>query len=73
MTTTGSTINTAKARLESAQATVRQIQANYDRAAKDVERFRPLVAKEEISRQYFDSAVAQADALKASLASARRK
>ena len=70
MTTTGSTIATAKARLESARATVRQIQANYDRAAKDVERFRPLVAKEEIAQQYFDAAVAQADALKAGLAAA---
>ena len=69
-TTTGSTIATAKARLESARATVRQIQANYDRAAKDVERFRPLVAKEEIAQQYFDAAVAQADALKAGLAAA---
>lgn len=71
LTTTDSTIATAKARLESARATVRQIQANYDRAAKDVERFRPLVAKEEISQQYFDAAVAQADALKAGLASAQ--
>jgi membrane fusion protein (multidrug efflux system) len=70
LTTTDSTIATAKARLEAARAVVQQIQANYDRAAKDVERFRPLVAKEEISKQYFDSAVAQADALKASLASA---
>ena len=68
--TTSSTIATAKARLESARATVRQIQANYDRAAKDVERFRPLVAKEEIAQQYFDAAVAQADALKAGLAAA---
>jgi membrane fusion protein (multidrug efflux system) len=71
LTTTDSTIGMAKARLESARATVLQIQANYDRAAKDVERFRPLVAKEEISQQLFDSAVAQADALKASLAAAR--
>ena len=71
LTTTDSTIATAKARLESARATVRQIQANYDRAAKDVERFRPLVAKEEISQQYFDASVAQADALKAGLAAAQ--
>jgi membrane fusion protein (multidrug efflux system) len=70
LATTEKMIAMAKARLESAHAAVRQVQANYDRAAKDVERFRPLVAKEEISRQQFDSAVAQADALKASLASA---
>jgi membrane fusion protein (multidrug efflux system) len=36
-----------------------------------VERFRPWVSKEEISQQQFDSAVAQADALKASVASAQ--
>jgi membrane fusion protein (multidrug efflux system) len=71
LTTTDRTIGMAKARVESARATVQQIQANYDRAAKDVDRFRPLVAKEEISQQLFDSAVAQADALKASLAAAR--
>jgi membrane fusion protein, multidrug efflux system len=71
LTTTDRTIGMAKARLESARATVQQIQANCDRAAKDVERFRPLVAKEEISRQQFDAALAQADALKASLAAAR--
>jgi membrane fusion protein (multidrug efflux system) len=61
----------AKARLDSARATVRQIQANYDRSAKDVERFKPLVAKEEISQQQFDAAVAQADALRSSLAAAQ--
>ena len=69
LTTTDRTIAMAKAALDAARATVRQVQANYDRAAKDVERFRPLVAKEEISQQLFDSAAAQADALKASLAS----
>jgi membrane fusion protein (multidrug efflux system) len=71
MTTTERTIAMAKARLDSARATVRQIQANYDRSAKDVERFKPLVAKEEISQQQFDAAVAQADALRASLAAAQ--
>ncbi|MGD0580045.1 MAG: HlyD family secretion protein, partial [Bryobacteraceae bacterium] len=68
LTTTERMVAMAKARLESARATVLQVQANYDKAAKDVERFRPLVAKEEISKQQFDAAVAQADALKASLA-----
>ena len=71
LTTTERMVAMARARLESARATVLQIQANYDQAAKDVERFRPLVAKEEISRQQFDAAVAQADALKAGLAAAQ--
>ena len=57
----------AKARLESAKANVLQVQANYAKAAKDVERFKPLVAKEEISQQQYDAAIAQADALRAGL------
>ncbi len=71
MTTTDRMVAMAQAGLESARATALQVQANYDKAAKDVERFRPLVAKEEISRQQFDAAVAQADALKAGLAAAQ--
>jgi membrane fusion protein (multidrug efflux system) len=71
LATTERTVAMARARLESARATVLQIQANYDQAAKDVERFRPLVAKEEVSQQQFDAAVAQADALKAGLAAAQ--
>ncbi len=71
MTVTDRMVAMAKAGLESARATVLQVQANYDQAAKDVERFRPLVAKEEVSRQQFDAAVAQADALKAGLAAAQ--
>jgi membrane fusion protein (multidrug efflux system) len=61
----------ARERLDAARANVDQVKANYDRAAKDVERFQPLVAKEEISRQQFDAAVSQADALKAALTAAR--
>ena len=71
MTTTDRMVAMAQAGLESARATALQVQANYDKAAKDVERFRPLVAMEEISRQQFDAAVAQADALKAGLAAAQ--
>src|SRR5208337_4829458 len=71
LTTTDRMVAMARARLESARATVLQVQANYDQAAKDVERFRPLVAKEEISQQQFDAAAAQADALKAGLAAAQ--
>ncbi|MGO9241940.1 MAG: HlyD family efflux transporter periplasmic adaptor subunit [Bryobacteraceae bacterium] len=66
--TTERMVAVARARLEAARATVLQIQANYDQAVKDVERFRPLVAKEEISQQHFDAAAAQAEALKAGLA-----
>jgi membrane fusion protein, multidrug efflux system len=47
------------------EAMVRQAQANADRAARDLQRFSTLVAKEEISQQQFDSANAAADATKA--------
>lgn len=60
----------AQARLKSVQANVRQAEANYQKAAKDVERFKPLLAKEEISQQQYDSAVATANALQAELAAA---
>jgi membrane fusion protein (multidrug efflux system) len=64
-------IGAARAKLQSAQAMVRQAQANYTRAAHDLDRMKTLVAKEEISRQQYDTAVAAADALKAAVDSAR--
>lgn len=58
-------VDEAQARLRTAEAMVRQAKANADRATKDLQRFSMLVAKEEISRQQFDSASAAADATKA--------
>ncbi len=66
-----SEISAARARLASAQARVQEAQANYQKAAKDVDRLRPLVAKEEISRQQYDAAEAAAQALRATVDSAR--
>jgi membrane fusion protein, multidrug efflux system len=63
-------VEAAKARLNLAKARVAEMQANYTRAAKDVDRLQPLVAKDEISQQQFDAAVATAEAAKASLDSA---
>ena len=54
-----------------AQARIREAQANFEKAQKDVERFRPLVEKEEISRQQFDQAVATAAAMGAMVDTAR--
>ena len=59
--------NAAHSRLESAQAQVRESEANYKKALDDVERYRQLVAKEEISRQEFDTAVSSAEAAKATV------
>jgi membrane fusion protein, multidrug efflux system len=50
-----------------AQARIAEAQANYVKAQRDVDRYRPLVEKQEISKQQFDQAVATADALKATL------
>ena len=41
--------------ISAAQANVQQAQANYDKAQADLARMRPLVQKEEISKQQFDA------------------
>ncbi|MEO8260859.1 MAG: HlyD family secretion protein, partial [Acidobacteriota bacterium] len=55
----------AHARLTTAQARVREAEANATKAARDVERLRGLLAKDEISQQMFDTTVATADAQRA--------
>jgi membrane fusion protein, multidrug efflux system len=64
-------ISVAQQQYEAAQARVREAEANYIKAQKDVERYRPLAEKQEISRQQFDQAVATADALKAMVETAK--
>jgi membrane fusion protein, multidrug efflux system len=71
---TASQLQTAQAQLiaaqreaDSARARVREAQANYDRVSKDLERFRQLIAKDEISRQQFDAAVSQEAGARATL------
>lgn len=56
----------AKAQLAASQARARERQSAAAKAEKDVERFRPLVAKEEIPQQQFDAAVSTAQAARAS-------
>jgi len=65
----GSTAGVAQAQrqLEAAQARIAQAQANNKKAQADLERYKPLVEKDVISKQQFDSAVAAADAAKAAL------
>jgi membrane fusion protein (multidrug efflux system) len=55
-------IEAAKARLATAQARQREAVAKSAKSAKDVERFKPLLAKDEIAQQQFDAAVATAKA-----------
>jgi membrane fusion protein (multidrug efflux system) len=64
-------IEAARARLTTAQARLREAQANAAKAARDVERLRGLLAKDEISQQQFDTTSAGAEALKAGVDSAR--
>ena len=55
-------IEAAKARLTTAHARQREAVAKATKSAKDVERFKPLLAKDEISQQQYDAAVAAANA-----------
>jgi membrane fusion protein (multidrug efflux system) len=61
-------LNAVQARLETAQAQVHEAEANYKKAADDVERYKQLVAKDEISQQIYDQAEQTAAAAKATLA-----
>jgi membrane fusion protein (multidrug efflux system) len=61
----------AQQQLEAAHARVAQAKANNVKAQADLERYRPLVAKDVISKQQFDAAVAAAAAASAALSDAR--
>jgi membrane fusion protein (multidrug efflux system) len=60
----------AEKQLEAVKARVAQAQANNVKAQADLERYRPLVEKDVISKQQWDAAVATSDAAKAGLADA---
>jgi membrane fusion protein (multidrug efflux system) len=64
-------VQQAERQLEAAQAKVAQAQANSTKAQADLDRYKPLVQKDVISKQQYDAAVASADATKAALADAR--
>lgn len=63
-------VDAAKAKLVTSQARLREVQANAAKAASDLERMKPLVAKEEISRQQYDAVVATSTAANATADSA---
>ena len=50
-------VEAARARLDAAQARMREAEANATKAARDVERLRGLLAKDEVSQQQFDATV----------------
>jgi membrane fusion protein (multidrug efflux system) len=64
-------VGQAEKQLDSAHARVAQAQANFTKAQADLERYKPLVEKDVISKQQFDAAVAAADSTKAAVADAR--
>jgi membrane fusion protein, multidrug efflux system len=64
-------VETARARLATAQARLREAEATANRTARDVERLKGLLAKDEVSQQQYDMAVGAADASRAAADSAR--
>ena len=68
---TQAAVQQASKQLEAAHARVTQAQANFTKAQADLERYKPLVQKDVISKQQYDAAVAAADATRAAVADAR--
>ncbi len=64
-------IDAAQARLATAQAKQREADANATKAARDVERLRGLLVKDEVSQQQYDAAAAAAAAQRAAADSAK--
>lgn len=64
-------VQQAEGQLRAAQARVAQAQANNAKAQSDLERYKPLVEKDVISKQQFDAAVAAAKAAEAGVADAQ--
>ncbi len=67
----GSQVTQAEHQLAAAQAGVLQADANNVKAQLDLQRYKPLVERDVISKQQFDAAVAAADGDKAALEQAK--
>ena len=64
-------VEAARAQLVAAQARQREKEATAVKAARDVERFKGLVAKDEIAQQQYDAAVSTAESARAAADAAR--
>jgi len=64
-------IEGAQGQLVAARSQVRQAEANSTKASRDVERLKGLLAKDEVSQQLYDSAIAAADAQRAAVDAAK--
>jgi len=60
-------VEASRARLASTQARLREATANATRAGRDLDRMKQLIAKDEVSQQQYDAAVAAADAARATV------
>jgi len=60
-------LGAARARLKTAEANVRVAEANANKATQDVERYKTLVARDDIPRQQYEKALADAEAARASV------
>jgi membrane fusion protein (multidrug efflux system) len=67
----GSDLEGVGARLASAQARLKEAEAKDTKAAQDLARLKPLLEKDEVSRQDYDAAVSEADAARAARESAQ--
>lgn len=70
-TAAGSEMQGAEARLLAARARLREAEAKETKAALDLGRLKPLLAKDEVSRQDYDAAVSDAEAVHAARESAQ--
>jgi membrane fusion protein (multidrug efflux system) len=64
-------LEAARARLAVMQGRLREVEAGAARSARDVERLRGLLAKDEVSQQQFDTASASADGQRATVDAAK--
>jgi membrane fusion protein, multidrug efflux system len=62
-------VEAARARLTATQARLKEANANATRAARDLDRMKQLIAKDEVSQQQYDASVAAADAARATVES----
>ncbi|HZU31546.1 MAG TPA: HlyD family efflux transporter periplasmic adaptor subunit, partial [Candidatus Angelobacter sp.] len=67
LTAADAAVKSAQRDIESAQARLNEAQANYTKASSDLKRMEMLVAKDEISHQQYDAAVAANNSAKATV------
>jgi len=67
----GESIANARARAVQAEANLRAAMSERDRRARDLERYKLLIARDEISRQQYDAAVSAAQAAEAQVDAAK--